>query len=390
MPSTPNRTASHETPVAILGGGVAGLSLALALTRAGVGCRVYERSLDIGGGGMGFILMPDGLAALERLGCADAVRQAGATAWRSEERSASGAPLAEKVLPEHVCILRRALLPLLFAALPDGIVRQGIAFAGFDEGEHRAARLVTDPGETSGETVTAAAYVGADGKRSRVREALFPAHRVEETPVTELINGLHAPNVAEALRDRLLKFRDERGGLAVGLASVGEGEVVWYVQFDRRAHPMPEDEADAKERFARRLLRGWPEPLPDLIRRTDFSRSYLSEVVGMATLPRLYGGDTVLVGDAAHPLPTLLGQGANAAVCDAVLLADALLGNGGFSAEPAALQRALTRYDRRRLPEVDALHREGRARVDAFTRSADRVGAPPPFSLREPSSRATL
>ena len=155
-----------------------------------------------------------------------------------------------------------------------------------------------------------------------------------------------------------------------------------------RAHPTPEDEADAKERFARRLLRGWPEPLADLMRRTDFSRSYLSEVVEMRTLPRLYDGDTVLVGDAAHPLPTLLGQGANAAVCDAVLLADALLGDGGFSAEPADLQRAFARYDRRRRPEVDALHREGRMRVEAFTRYASPC-SPSPSSIREPSSGAT-
>jgi 2-polyprenyl-6-methoxyphenol hydroxylase-like FAD-dependent oxidoreductase len=73
-------------------------------------------------------------------------------------------------------------------------------------------------------------------------------------------------------------------------------------------------------------------------------------------LPALVAGPVVLVGDAAHAMTPVLGQGACQAFEDAVVLGEVTTG-----AEPGDLAAALARYDARRTPRVAALQRAARS-----------------------------
>src|SRR3954447_25794154 len=74
-------TSSNSSPspaeIAIIGGGVAGLSLALNLHRHGIPCRVYERAPEVAALGVGITLLPHAMRELRALGLADRLLAAG-------------------------------------------------------------------------------------------------------------------------------------------------------------------------------------------------------------------------------------------------------------------------------------------------------------------------
>ena len=364
--TNPGTGEGAETPVesvatAVVGAGVAGSAVALALTARSMDCAVYERVPSRRSGGLGVILMPDGLGALDRLGLGSAVRSRGVVARRAERRDPSGRLLLEKELPEHLCLFRRDLVAELQGALPAGVVRWGRELRALDAAPERPKVRLRFAG---GPDVVAGTVVGADGKGSVVRTVVSPDSRLRSTGIRELINVVRAPDVNRNLAGRLVKYLSPEGGLAVGLAPTEEGWVFWYVQFDGRRHgpgePDPGPEGLAS--FAEEVTRGWAEPLPELVATTDYRRSHLSDVTAMDPPERLAQGPAVLVGDAAHPLPTPLGEGANTALEDAVLLDDAIP-PGAMSTD---LPESFARFGEDRLPRIRSLYDAGRRSVNRF------------------------
>ena len=67
-------TPSQMLPVAIAGGGIAGLALALNLHRRGIACRVFEQVAEIKEIGVGITLLPHAVRELTALGLQDRLR----------------------------------------------------------------------------------------------------------------------------------------------------------------------------------------------------------------------------------------------------------------------------------------------------------------------------
>ncbi len=134
---------------------------------------------------------------------------------------------------------------------------------------------------------------------------------------------------------------------------MGGGDTYWFacVNAPEGTRPPPEGvAAELEARFGR-----WAAPLPDLIAATtgDVLRHDLHEHEAPG---ETWGrGRMTLLGDAAHAMTPGLGQGACAALEDAVVLARCL--GEGFEGgqSPAA---ALRTYERRRRPRVARLQRE--------------------------------
>jgi 5-methylphenazine-1-carboxylate 1-monooxygenase len=85
--------------VAVIGGGIGGLSLALQLERVGIDCRVYERVPAYSTLGVGFNLFPHAVRRLHDLGLEDALQRVlglgsyqTAWAWRHKRRRAMVLP----------------------------------------------------------------------------------------------------------------------------------------------------------------------------------------------------------------------------------------------------------------------------------------------------------
>src|SRR5580765_5505425 len=125
--------------VGVVGGGIGGLAVAIALRKEGIEALVFERSSSARPTGGGFVLWSNGMAALAELGIADGIAAAGSEIERFEVVAESGRLLAAVPVGElsraqsrpTVCATRARLWEELAAALGEPGVRFGSECQGF-------------------------------------------------------------------------------------------------------------------------------------------------------------------------------------------------------------------------------------------------------------------
>ncbi len=307
--------------IAIVGFGVGGAALSVALARHGHHVSVYERAPDPGPVGAGFLLQPSGQAVLDHLGLLDEVA---AGAWPIRAFHADSAP--SRTLSElrydrrdptaHALGVSRGRL---FTTLMAAASRAGVRV---EPGVEIVDALVHDDGvvpiAASGDELPPAdILVGADGMRSAVRRVVDPGARLFLSPFAALW-GLGTTDTA--CEHQLLQ--QARGvGLLAGLLPVGEREAAVF--WGLRIRDLDTLRAAGFDQLVERASAVLPAARPVLESIGSFDRLLLARY-GHANVARTYIDRIVLIGDAAHPSPPHLGQGANLALLDAAALAEAL------------------------------------------------------------------
>lgn len=321
--------------IAIAGFGIGGAALSIALARDGHDVTVYERAASPGPVGAGFLLQPSGQAVLEELGVLDEVA---ATAWpiraflaeSAERRTLAELRYDRREPSGHALgVARGRLFTILMAvAAARGVrLQTGIEIA--------SARELVDgviPATADGlELAPADFLVGADGMRSAIRRVVDPTARLALSPFAALW-GIGATD--GVCRDRL--HQQARGvGLLTGHLPVGEREAAVF--WGLRARDLDALRAHGFDQLVDRAARVLPETREVFASIGSFDQLLLARY-GHATVSRTHTDRMVLIGDAAHPSPPHLGQGANLALLDAAALARALRG----TSSPAA---AFRRWD---------------------------------------------
>src|SRR5262245_2259353 len=177
--------------IAIVGGGIGGLTAALALLRSGIAVDIYEQAPELKELGAGVQISSNGTRVLYALGLGPAIERLGVVVAGKEIRLWStgqtwklfdlGAVSVERYGFPYVMFHRGDLQALLLDAIrqarPEAIHlgRKCVALSQDDD-------EVTISFET-GDPVRAAVAIGADGVQSRVRAALFGADRPEFTGI---------------------------------------------------------------------------------------------------------------------------------------------------------------------------------------------------------------
>jgi 2-polyprenyl-6-methoxyphenol hydroxylase-like FAD-dependent oxidoreductase len=358
--------------VTVFGAGIAGLTSAIALRARGHNCTVYERSRLAQDAGMGFILVPEGIACLERFG----VHFSGAFSGRLLEkylcRDSSGRIVLEHALPEGTRgIRRRELTSALMRALGgDEVVVFGPELEDLRFGDDScvvSARMRSDAGTLE---IEADLFVAAEGVNSRARQVLFPDWPTTADRVPEIVGLVRCDKAIEWAGHNLNKFHAGEGGIALGLLPVDQEHVVWYLQFDAQRFPMSRamiggsnrECAAARKAFVEKLVGKWAHPIPSVLASTDFARVHLWRPIDTDLIPRFHSGNLVLVGDAAHPLSPFTSQGVSCAVADAVVLAREL---DGMKSGPE-LKEALERYSSERREQCSPYVAQGRDLTESF------------------------
>ncbi len=339
--------------VAIVGGGVGGLALATALADSGIDLTVFERGSEVAHTGLGLLLLENGLDALSSLGLRDDICELSNPLDLAVLRDPRGEVFRRAELQEHRGIARFDLMRLLASGVPRQQLRWSRAVVGVEAADDGVELRFPD-----GRAERFDLVVGADGVHSAVRGALSPDWRAVESPVRELVSTCVAPDVAAKYDRTFLKTLDPGGGLAVGVVPAAHGMVIWFLQYDARRWPDLPRSSEARSLFARGLVGNWADPVRDLVERTDYSGSHVWRTVEARAPAPLALGRVALMGDAAHPNPTLTSQGANAALVDAVVLADVLRSDPspeGFAA-----------YAAQRLPRLEAIRAGGEVLIQQF------------------------
>ena len=276
----------------IIGGGVGGCALAAALRGCPLGGEVsiLERRAVGAAAGMGFILMPNGVEALERIAPEIAWRGSGRRIDRVALRAACGRELSSHDIDAALCVSRERFLSLLRRAAGGARFVEGANVTGLqraDGGDFRGGdvrgghfqggdfRSVAYEVAGRAEVLHGDAFFGCDGAASRTRALVFPEAQLAEVVVKEIVSVAHAPALAARLGTTFHKFHDEEGGLAVGLLAESDSRLVWFVQFDAQRWPFARREPEALRAFVAERLEGWPAEVRAAIAATDFAKSHL-------------------------------------------------------------------------------------------------------------------
>ncbi len=356
--------------VVVVGGGIGGLSVALALASRGRSVRVLERADRFAEVGAGLQLAPNATKVLRELGVLDSVIEAGVTPARlviADARSGEGlvsADLGDRFVRSfgapYVVVHRHDLLDILLRACQD----VGVAL----ETGKDVCTSVTVGDEVrvtcaDGSEYAAHAVIAADGLRSTLRASLhgaaepvasgyvayrgaLPIEQVErphdlDTVIAWVGPGLH-----------LVQYPIRRGDLYNQVAvfkspSFGTGNPDW-------GGP---EELDAAFQDMCPAVRVALPALQRNFRWPTFDRDPVAHWVD---------GRTALLGDAAHPMLQYLAQGACQAIEDAAALAGLFAAHDPVGGDGSGVPRALAAYQDLRAPRTARVQRSARVWGDIW------------------------
>jgi 2-polyprenyl-6-methoxyphenol hydroxylase-like FAD-dependent oxidoreductase len=339
--------------VIVAGGGIAGLSAAIALRRIGHEVVVLERAPRIDPVGAGITLFANAMRALDRLGVAEAVAARGAAATRSAILTWEGDELTRlpsDLLDGTIALHRADLQAALTAAA--GEVRLGIEVTAVGQDADGVVAGGADGSEERGDLL-----VGADGLSSVARQAIADA------PIRYA--GYTAWRGVSSVPVERGRLTESWGvGERFGLIDIGQGRTYWFAT--KNASEGEPDEPEGRKAEVLRRFAGWHEPIAAVAEATDENAILRNDVYCLDPLPRFTSGRVVLVGDAAHATTPGVGQGAAQAIEDAVLLADRLAGHSDTRV-------ALAEYEAIRRPRAEAVLRMSR-RADKAAQLASPLG----------------
>lgn len=345
--------AQGSARVAVIGCGIGGISVALALARKGIAVHVYERASEIGEVGAGLQAGPNAGRILGELGVLDHLTVRAVLPDRAVMRAIDTG--------EEIIAIDLASFPDRYGS-PYRVMHRGDLLSGLLKAAAETGLVAVTPGKelvdvqqdtdsataifADGTSATAEVVIGADGIRSRVRALLgddspplasnyviyrgtFPRTSEFENAVT-LQTGphhhvMHYPIRGGQEMNLVCSFRSERGPVG----SDAWGTVEELEEAFAAANPVVRSAIGHLERsrkwvqFDREPRAGWSE------------------------------GRVLLVGDAAHAAHQYFAQGACQALEDAVVLAD-------LAAGADDLAGVFTKFEAARYPRTRAVQRGSR------------------------------
>jgi 2-polyprenyl-6-methoxyphenol hydroxylase-like FAD-dependent oxidoreductase len=354
----------------IAGGGLGGLTAAVALHQRGWQVCVFEQAPTLEPIGAGISLWPNALRALDQIGVGKQARAQATLAgpsgvrvpdgrWLS--RSDVGAEVQARFGDPLVLMHRAELAQLLVEQLPFGAVQAATSVLGVHIGadaDAAPATLIHQHGETEAELV-----VAADGIRSVLRGFLYPQYS-GPSYAGYTAWRMVLPNPTNGTGD------DTAGGpQATGFETWGtDGRRFAALPLSGNrlycyatATTAPGRTSDDELAELTRLFGDWHAPIPQILAALRPDQVLHSDVEELlAPLPAYNRGRVALVGDAAHAMTPDLGQGGGMAIEDAVVLAH-LLGDssdGATGARPVV--PTLHEYTQARLARTSMVARRSR------------------------------
>jgi 2-polyprenyl-6-methoxyphenol hydroxylase-like FAD-dependent oxidoreductase len=333
--------------IAIIGGGIGGLSAALALRRAGFEPEVFEQAPALLDVGAAIAVWPNAMRVLQTLGVAAEVRQRGGLIQGARWLNWDGRLLSHFQLPDTgapaVALHRADLQHALVHALPEQLVHLDKTFLSYQPEQDRIRADFMD-----GTAIACDVLIGADGLHSRTRAQALK----DGAPVYRgytVWRGITANTPASLTPSMAIEVYGR--GQRFGIGPVGLGRTGWWATANE--FETAEESPHIRQQKLLDLFAGWYAPIIELIETTPTLSIRRSSTYDRAPIRKWGEGSMTLLGDAAHPITPNLGQGGCMAIEDALVLANCLR-------QYPNPQGALRVYERLRRARTSAVARYSR------------------------------
>ena len=339
--------------IAIVGGGIGGLTLALALHQRGIPCRVYESAPVVKELGVGITLLPHAMREMAALGLAETLagrgienrescffNRFGQLIYAEPRGRFAGYPVPEVSL--HRGRVHLTLWDAVVARLGAERLLTDHQCVGVEQTEQRVTlHFRSSLTGAAREAVDADLVVACDGVNSAVRRQFYPGEELRFIGINTW-RGVTRAKPFLTGRSYVRAGSMRRGNIVIypiidDLDGDGRQLINWTTQvaqpgYDRNDWNKPGRLEDFIHIYASWQF-DWLD-VPDLIRRSDVILEY--PMVDRDPIDRWTFGRVTLLGDAAHPMYPRGSNGAAQAIIDARALADRLAEGG----DPEAALRA--------------------------------------------------
>ncbi|GAB3989537.1 FAD-dependent monooxygenase [Spirosoma daeguense] len=322
----------------ILGGGIAGLTTAIALQRLNLNVTLFEAAPVIRPLGAGLALAANAIQAFQRLGIVNTIipkgrqldalsilDEKGRIITRTDSRS-----LSQRYGIDNFTIHRAELHKALLSELDPTCLHPGKRAIRIDQQSNHV--LIHFDDDTYHKTNY---LLVADGIHSLVRQQLVP----DSTP---RYAGYTCWRAVVSWPNNQLHEATETWGSAgrMGIVPLANDLVYWFACVNapaRNERMRKMTSIELSNRFA-----NYHAPIPELLAKTPDESLLWNDIIDLKPLFRYAFDRVLLLGDAAHATTPNLGQGACQAIEDAVILANEL----STSTSP---ENAFASFERRRL-----------------------------------------
>lgn len=331
---------SQTPPIAIIGGGIAGLGLALHLHSRGIACDVYEAVPQVRELGVGITLLPHAMRELAALGLQAEIEVAGIENYESAFYNRHGQFIYSELrgrhagysLPEigiHRGKLHRILFDAALRRLGPERIHCGHRFAGLSQSEHGITLNFTAPDGSNLPQAGASIAIACDGINSAVRRLFYPNEKLAFTGInTWRGTTRHKPILTGKSYMRIGSI--ETGKMVIYPiveANDGSGEqlINWMAEIRRDGDTSNDWNQSGKLQDFLPIYADWRFDwlnVAELIERADSILEY--PMVDKDPVPQWTFGRVTLMGDAAHPMYPRGSNGSAQALIDARSLADEL------------------------------------------------------------------
>ncbi|KUJ16535.1 FAD dependent oxidoreductase [Mollisia scopiformis] len=363
--------ANSPLDVAIIGAGLSGLALALALHQQSISCAVYEAReapLNVGGA---LMLMPNGLKVLGKLGVYDSLQKRGYNFEHIYIQDVDSGKILEKIdygnVERYGFQALRLYRYIVLEELLVAVKAKGIPIH-FNK---RFSHIVSETEDSvswqfhDGSTETASLLIGADGIHSTVRSHLFPDIKPVFANMAAIVAAIPTAQLSlPPPTDPNLNSPSNTYPIPSGLTVPGLGafviapqthagdEVMITVQRPMASTSISSSDKDALRSLLRQNSDRFPPIVQNAVREIPDAQLRIWHFYHIPRLERWMRGRVLIVGDSAHAIPPSGGQGANMAFEDVYLVA-LVLGRLGGKPSGGELERALLGWQRFRQRRVD-------------------------------------
>lgn len=303
----------------IIGAGIGGLTLAIALDQKGYKVRIFEQAEKIKPVGAGIILANNAMQVYDKLGLRKAIEEKGNPISSLNITTANLKPLSKvdltyfenKFKVKNIAIHRGVLQEILINKLSSGTLNLNHKLNKVLK--NSKGHLLEFKNRVKIESTT---LIGADGINSIVRQNLFLNNTIRNANQI-CWRGVTEFNLPQEYRNELNEAwgKSER----FGFVQIAKNKVYWYALKSFKNNKEEFNINEIENYFCK-----YDSVIKDIISSTKKEQINIAEISDLKSTNNWFKENVCLIGDAAHAMTPNMGQGACQAIEDGYILSECL------------------------------------------------------------------